>query len=178
MRKQSIVTRKGDKGYTYAYSGDKLSKDDLRLEVTGTMDELCSFLGMAKSLVEDKSGRNILEKIQRDLFSLGTQISGLNSKKLKRKIASGNIGYLEDKIESLEKRFPLKNFVLPGDNLISSTLHVARTVARRLERRVIALRNTEKLKDKDILIYLNRLSDLVFLLACRYSSEKNRQLNP
>lgn len=178
MRKQSIVTRKGDKGYTYVYSGDKLSKDDLRLEVTGTMDELCSFLGMAKSLIEDKSGRNILEKIQRDLFSLGTQISGLNSKKLKRKIASGDIGCLEDEIESLEKRFPLKNFVLPGDNLISSTLHVARTVARRLERRIVTLRNKEKFKDKDILIYLNRLSDLVFLLACRYSSKKKRQLNP
>lgn len=170
MRKRSIVTKKGDKGHTYTCSGDKLSKDDLRLEATGTTDELCSFLGMAKSLIEDKSGRNILEKIQGDLFSLGTRISGLNSKKLKRRIASRDIGYLEDKIESLEKRFPLKNFVLPGDNLTSSTLHVARTVARRLERRIMALRNKEKLKD--ILIYLNRLSDLMFLLACRYSSEK------
>jgi len=97
----------------------------------------------------------------------------MGSKNLKRrKITSNNIKYLEDKIEKLEKRFPFKNFVLAGDNLVSSVLHVSRTVARRLERRVVALRNKEKLRNKNILVYLNRLSDLIFLLACRYSSEK------
>jgi len=171
MRRQSIVTKKGDRGYTYPYSGDKLSKDDLRLEVVGTMDELCSFLGMAKSLVKDKSGKNILRKIQKDLFTLGTQISGLGSKKLKRRITSKNIRYLEDRIKKLEKRFPFKDFVLPGDNLVSSTLHVARTITRRLERRAVTLRNKGKFKSKNILVYLNRLSDLIFLLACRYSPE-------
>ncbi len=172
-RKQSIVTKKGDKGYTYVYSGDKLPKDDLNLEVVGTIDELCSFLGMAKSLIIDKTGENVLERIQKDLFTIGDQISGMGSKNLKRrKITSNNIKYLEDKIEKLEKRFPFKNFVLAGDNLVSSVLHVSRTVARRLERRVVALRNKEKLRNKNILVYLNRLSDLIFLLACRYSSEK------
>ena len=171
-RKQSIVTRKGDEGYTYVYSGDKLSKDDLRLEVTGTMDELSSLLGVAKSLIKDKSGKDILEKIQRDLFILATQISGLGSKKLKTRITTMNIRYLEDKIEELEKRFPFRNFVLAGDNLVSSTLHVVRTVVRRLERIVVALRNKEKFRNRNILIYLNRLSDLMFLLAYRYSSEK------
>ena len=168
-RGQSIVTKIGDKGYTYLYSGDKLPKDDLRLEAIGTMDELGSFLGMAKSLVEDKSGKNILERIQRDLFILGTQISGLGSKKLKRRVTSKNIQYLEQRIKELEKRFLFKDFVLPGDNLVSSVLHVARTIARRLERRVVALRNKEKFKNKNIIVYLNRLSDLIFLLACRYS---------
>jgi len=81
---------------------------------------------------------------------------------------------LEDKIEKLEKRFPFKDFVLPGDNLVSSTLHIGRTVARRLERRVVALRNKEKFKDKNIIIYLNRLSDLMFLLAIQYSSKRSR----
>ena len=127
---------------------------------------------MTKSLIKDKYGKDILEKIQKDLFNLGTQISGLNSKKLKRGITSRNIGYLEKKVEKLEKRFPFKNFVLPGDNLVSSTLHVSRTVARRLERRAAALRDREEFRNKNILIYLNRLSDLLFLLACRYSSEK------
>ncbi len=168
-RGQSIVTKIGDKGYTYLYSGDKLPKDDLRLEAIGTMDELGSFLGMAKSLVEDKSGKNILERIQRDLFILETQISGLGSKKLKRRVTSKNIQYLEQRIKELEKRFLFKDFVLPGDNLVSSVLHVARTIARRLERRVVALRNKEKFKNKNIIVYLNRLSDLIFLLACRYS---------
>ena len=171
-RKQSIVTRKGDKGYTYVYSGDKLSKDDLRLEVTGTMDELSSFLGMAKSLIKNKDGKDILDKVQKDLFILGSQVSGVGSKKLKREITSKNIRYLENEIEKLEKRFPFKKFVLAGDNLVSSTLHIARTVARRLERRVVALGNKEKYRNKNILVYLNRLSDLLFLLACQYSSEK------
>ena len=167
--KQSIVTGQGDGGYTYPYSGHKLRKDDLRLEVVGTMDELSSFLGMAKSLIKDKDGRNILEKIQHDLFTVGSQVSGRGSKNLKRKIASGNIRYLEKEIGELEKKFPFKNFVLPGDNLVSSTLHVARTITRRLERRAVTLRNKEKFEGKDILIYLNRLSDLLFLLACRFS---------
>lgn len=171
-KRQSIVTGKGDEGYTYVYSGDKLRKDDLKLEAVGTMDELCSFLGMAKSLVKDKSGRDILEKIQRDLFTIGGQISGLNSKRLKRGITFGNIQYLEKRIEKLEKRFPFKDFVLPGDNLVSSVLHVSRTVTRRLERRVVTLRDKEKFNNKNITIYLNRLSDLIFLLACRYSSGK------
>ena len=110
---RSIVTKKGDRGYTYPYSGGKLSKDDLRLEVVGTMDELSSFLGMAKSLIIDKSGKNILERIQKDLFILGTQISGLGSKKSKRRIASKNIQYLEQRIKELEKIFPFKKFCVP-----------------------------------------------------------------
>ena len=170
MKAQSIVTKIGDRGYTYPCSGYKSSKDDLKLEVIGTMDELSSFLGMAKSLVKDKSGKNILEKIQKDLFDLGTPVSRPGSKKSKRGIIPKNIQYLEQTIKELEKRYPFKDFVLPGNNLVSSTLHVTRTVARRLERRAVALGNKEKFKDKNILIYLNRLSDLIFLLACRYDA--------
>jgi len=171
-QRQNIVTGIGDKGYTYLCSGDKLSKADLRLEVVGTIDELSSFLGVAKSLNKDKKGRDILEKIQEDLFILGNRVSGTGSKNLTRKISSRNIRYLEDRIKELEKKLSFKGFVLPGDNPISSTLHVARTVARRLERRVVALENKQKFKDRNILIYLNRLSDLMFLLACQYSSGK------
>ena len=83
--KQGIVTKRGDQGYTYVYSGDKLGKDDLKLEAIGTMDELNSFLGMAKSLVRDEKGKNILEKIQKDLFNLESQISGMGSGKSKSK---------------------------------------------------------------------------------------------
>ena len=169
-RKRSIATGRGDRGYTYVYSGDKLSKDDLRLEVAGTIDELSSFLGMAKSLVEDKSGKDILEKIQNDLFVVGSQISGLGYKKKKKIISSRHIKYLEDEIEKLEGRYVFKDFVLPGESLASSTLHIARSVARRLERRMVTLINKEKLKSQDALVYLNRLSDLLFLLACQYSS--------
>jgi len=171
-RKKSIVTKKGDAGYTYVCSGEKLRKDDLRIEAVGTIDELSSFMGMAKSMVEDKNLRDILEKLQRDLLILGTQISGLNSKKLKRKITSRHTRYLEGKIEELEKKFSFENFVLTGDDLVSSTLHVVHTVARRLERRVVALKNKTEFEDKNVLVYLNRLSDLIFLLACQCSCEQ------
>jgi cob(I)alamin adenosyltransferase len=171
-RKKSIVTRRGDAGYTYVHSGEKLRKDDLRLEAVGTIDELGSFIGMAKSLVKDKNLRDILKKLQRDLLILGTQISGLNSKKLKRKITSKYTRYLESKIEELEKKFSFENFVLPGDDLVSSILHVVHTVARRLERRVVALKSKTEFEDKNVLVYLNRLSDLFFLLACECSCEQ------
>jgi len=111
-RKKSIVTRKGDAGYTYVHSGNKLRKDDLRIEAIGTIDEFSSFIGMAKSLVEDKNLKDILEKLQRDLLILGTQIYGLGFKKSKRKITSRHTRYLEGKIEELEKKFSFENFVL------------------------------------------------------------------
>jgi len=123
-------------------------------------------------MVEGKNLRDILEKLQRDLLILGTQISGLNSKKSKRKITSRHARYLEVKIEELEKNFAFENFVLPGDNLVSSTLHVVHTVARRLERRVVALKNKTEFEGKNVLVYLNRLSDLIFLLACQCSCEQ------
>ena len=168
-RIDSIVTKKGDNAYTYALSGRKLPKDDLRLEVVGTIDELSSFIGMAKSLTRDKGGKDTLEKIQNDLFIVGSRISGIGSKRAERKALSKYVRYLENEIKKLEETYPFRDFVLAGSNLLSATLHVARTVARRLERRVVALRNKKKFKDKNILVYLNRLSDLIFLLACRYS---------
>lgn len=171
-RKKSIVTRRGDAGYTYVHSGEKLRKDDSRLEAVGTIDELSSFIGMAKSLVKDKNLKDILEKLQRDLLILGTQISGLNSKKLKRKITSRHTRYLERKIEKLEKGFSFENFVLTGDNLASSALHIVHTITRRLERRVVVLTNETRFEDKNVLVYLNRLSDLFFLLACECSCEQ------
>ncbi len=172
----SIVTKKGDKGYAYALSGHKLPKDDLRLEAAGTIDELSSFLGMAKSLIRDEGGKDILKRVQNNLFIVGGRISGGSSQKSGRNSLFKYVKYLEKEIGKLEKKYHFRNFVLPGNNLCSATLHVVRTIARRLERRVVALRNKEGIEDDDILIYLNRLSDLLFLLACRYSSENFRRL--
>jgi len=170
--KRSIVTKRGDEGYSYVYSGAKLRKDDLRFEAVGTIDELSSFLGLAKSLIKKKNGKDILERIQRNLFVLGSEISALDSKKTKSKFNSNYIRYLEKRIEALERGIIFKDFVLVGDNLISSILHITRTIARRLERRVVALKSAEGFKNKNILIYLNRLSDLMFLLAYKYSFKK------
>jgi len=171
-RKKSIVTKKGDAGYTFARSGERLRKDDLSLEVVGTIDELSSFTGLAKSLVKDKNLRNILKKIQKDLLILGTQISERNSKKSKGTISPKHTQYLERKIEKLEKGFSLGSFVLAGDDLASSALHIVHTITRRLERRVVALKNKTEFEDKNVLVYLNRLSDLIFLLACQCSCEQ------
>ncbi len=148
----------------------------------GTIDELSSFLGMAKRLIKNKKDKSILERIQNDLFIVGRQIFGLDSRKPKQKTSSQSIRYLEntikkleDKIRKLEKQYPFSNFVLAGDNLPSAVLHASRTVARRLERRAVALRNKRGLKDEDILVYLDKLSDLLFSLACRYNSKNLRR---
>jgi ATP:cob(I)alamin adenosyltransferase len=170
---KSVVTKKGDEGYTYAYSGYRLGKDDLRIETIGRMDELNAFLGMAKSLIKDKKGKDILERIQNDLFIMETQFSGEGSKRVKKHISPDDIVHLEDDIKRLEKKFRFTGFIIPGDNLLSSVLHVARTLARRVEHEMVFLRNKKISKGKNILIYLNRLSDLLFLLACRYSFKKS-----
>jgi cob(I)alamin adenosyltransferase len=171
-KKKSIVTGKGDEGYTYTRSGEKIRKDDIRLEVTGTIDELSSFIGLAKSLVKHPPLKDILRKIQKDLLVLGAQVSGEIPKKLKEKINIKHIQYLEETINELEKNLRFANFVLTGDDLTSSALHIDHTVARRLERRVITLTNQTDLDDKNVLIYLNRLSDLFFLLACKCSCKE------
>jgi cob(I)alamin adenosyltransferase len=172
IRPKSVVTKKGDKGYTRAYSGHRLGKDDLRIEAVGTLDELNAFLGMAKSLVRDKKGKYILEKIQNDLFVMETQFSGEGLKKINKGISAEHIIYIETEITRLEKKFRFTGFVIPGDNLPSSVLHVARTVARRAEHEMVFLKNKGIFKSRNILVYLNRLSDLLFLLACRYSFKK------
>lgn len=170
-KKHSIVTKIGDEGYTYVYSGQKLSKDDLRLEVVGTMDELHSFLGLAKSLVKEEKGKDIIEQVQKDLFIVGSQVSGGQSKKVKKKVSSKQVEYLELQIKDLEQGIQFNNFVLPGANQVSATLHVVRSITRRLERRIVALERKQKAKAAEILVYVNRLSDLLFLLACRYESD-------
>lgn len=181
--KKSIVTGKGDTGYTYTLSGDKIRKDDILLEVVGTIDELSSFIGLAKSLSKNKTTEDVLDKIQRDLLILGTQICKGNSNKLKKNIGREHIQYLECKIEKLEEHLSFDNFVLTGDDLPSSSLHILHTVTRRLERRVVTLTDETDFEDKNVLVYLNRLSDLLFLLACdcsckqRIKSRKNKAIS-
>lgn len=171
-KKKSIVTGKGDNGYTYVLSGKKLRKDDINLEVVGTIDELSSFIGLAKSLVKKKNTKRILDKIQRDLLVLGSQICKESPQKQKKKINREHIRYLESKIEKLEEHLSFDNFVLTGDDLPSSSLHILHTVTRRLERRVVTLISQTGFEDKNVLVYLNRLSDLFFLLACECSCEQ------
>jgi ATP:cob(I)alamin adenosyltransferase len=175
----SITTKKGDKGLTQLACGRKVGKDDIRIDACGTLDELCSFLGLAKSLIKNRSTKKLLEDIQKDLFVLGaeiaTQAKFLN--RLKERIDNNYVKRLEDNIKHLERELKLKEccFLLPGENFISGTLDVARTIARRAERKIVTLKNKKILKNPQILIYLNRLSNLLYLLA-RVCEKKHHRL--
>jgi cob(I)alamin adenosyltransferase len=165
----SIVTKTGDKGKTGLYRGKRVSKDDIRIEVCGSLDELCSFLGLAKSLAGDKKTRAILEDIQRDVFLVGSEVATetRHTRKLKSSISPPHICKLEEHIERMERNVNLKDrcFVLPGDNAAAATVDIARAVARRVERRLVTFSRKGLLRNAHVLVYLNRLSDLLFILS-------------
>jgi ATP:cob(I)alamin adenosyltransferase len=164
-----ISTKTGDNGVTSLLYDGRVGKDSLRVEAYGTLDELCSFLGLAKSNLRNKKEKGLIEKIQADLFIIGSEIVTKTSflRKLKRKINEKDISYLESMIEKIEEKHPLKEhcFLLPGENRLSAALDTARTVARRAERRTVTLTRKGMIKNHLILIYLNRLSDLLYLLT-------------
>lgn len=172
----TITTKIGDKGFTSLLFGGCDKKDSLRIESCGALDELCSFLGLAKSLIKDKNGKILIENIQKDLFVIGAEIGTKESfiYKLNRRISRKDIKSLEALIASFEGKYTSKHcqFVLPGENTISAVLDIARTMARKAERRAVALKNKKFLKNPGIIIYMNRLSDLLFLMARYYGKCK------
>lgn len=165
----TISTKKGDKGTTSLYRGGRVSKDNIRIEACGTMDELSSFLGLAKSIAKARRVKKVINLIQQDLVLIGTEIATKPkfTPKLKEKISKDHIDRLEVAIDRLEKKinFDKNCFSVPGDNVTSSTLDISRTIARRLERNTTTLKKKNMLKNRYILVYLNRLSDLLYLLA-------------
>lgn len=177
VKLNKIYTKFGDLGKTMLVGGKNVKKTDLRVEVYGTIDELNSVLGITRTYIEnDRLNPNsklgpLVKKLQQRLFDLGSEIAspaGENPYNLPF-IADKDITFLENKIDELNSLLSeLKSFVLPGGNQINATLHLARTIARRAERQAWKLKEKEPLSDK-ALIYLNRLSDLFFVMA-RYSS--------
>jgi ATP:cob(I)alamin adenosyltransferase len=173
-----ITTKKGDQGITSLYSGERVSKDDIRVEAYGTLDELCSFLGLSKSLIKNRKAKRLLESIQQDLFVIGAELA-VNRKffsKLEKRINNSYIGRLEKITVDLEKKKQFKEccFYLPGENCVCATLDIARTVTRRAERLVVTLKKKGILLNSFILIYLNRLSDLLYLLARSYGKNHRK----
>ena len=173
-----IVTKTGDKGRTSLLWGGRVAKDDLMVEAYGTVDELCSFLGLAKSLAPEKRVKGIIEDIQKDLFVIGAEAASRPRfiHKLAERIGEFHIKRLEKIINQFEavKSFEECCFYLPGESLLSSSLDVARTVARRAERRLVALKRKKILKNDNCVIYLNRASDLLYLLARSYDETSRR----
>ena len=164
MRINRVYTKTGDQGQTSLVGGARVSKASLRVDAYGDVDELNSVIGLARAQVNDKTVDEVLGLIQNDLFTLGADLASPSE------IAVPRIGEsFVKKLEELADRFlaelePLKEFILPGGSEVGAVLHLARTVARRSERRAVALSEIEELNAETI-VYLNRLSDLLFILA-------------
>jgi cob(I)alamin adenosyltransferase len=163
-----IYTRTGDSGTTGLFGGARVDKDVEKVEAYGSVDELNACLGVACALAGPGELARALEGIQSDLFTLGAElgcVAGREDKLGMRLIDAGDATRLEGLIDAAEAKLePLKNFILPGGSPVAASLHVARTVCRRAERRVITARRSGPVRD-EVIHYLNRLSDLLFVLA-------------
>ena len=169
-----IYTKKGDKGETSLLGGSKVNKDNIRLEAYGTVDELNAFIGYIHDQEISENHKAILLKIQNQLFNLGSVLSfdGKKSQINLPEITKRNIQMLETEIDRMEEKLAtLKDFILPSGHAISSLCHIARTICRRAERRVVELQAKEKISS-NCLEYLNRLSDYLFVLARGILKEK------
>jgi cob(I)alamin adenosyltransferase len=164
LRITRVYTRTGDTGETSLVDGSRVSKDDLRVTAYGEVDELNSVLGLARAWAEDEQVASILEEMQNDLFIVGADLATPHGTEVPRVIQE-MVDHQEQLIdELLEELEPLREFILPGGTLAGSALHLARAVARRAERGVVTLAYREEL-NANCLRYLNRVSDLLFVLA-------------
>lgn len=155
-----IYTKTGDDGKTSLGTGDRIHKNSIRVCACGDIDELSSTIGLASSFSCDKHLKDMLQDIQYDLYLLASCTAELNSCFNEKKIIK-----LETIIDDISPSLkPLKNFIIPGGNKLASMLHLARTVCRRTERSCICLSKQEPIA-KNTIPYLNRLSDLLFILA-------------
>jgi cob(I)alamin adenosyltransferase len=164
-----IYTKTGDKGETGLFGGERVSKNSLRIETYGTIDELNAFIGLTVIEVSDNSVKNLLQIIQNWLFSIGADLAtpdNENTKKLNVfRTPEEYYLYIEKEIDNYESKLDeLRNFILPGGTKGAALLHICRTITRRAERMVVALNSTVKIGN-NIIIFLNRLSDLFFVLA-------------
>ena len=165
-----IYTRTGDRGDTGLFGGGRVAKNDPRVEAYGDVDELNAHLGLARAIEMMPRIDEVIVPIQRDLFALGALLATPDHAKMHEQLAKARID--DDRVAQLERAIdqgeeelePLRAFIVPGGTPKSAALHVARTVCRRAERRVISLAQTTELPSL-VVIYLNRLSDLLFVLA-------------
>jgi cob(I)alamin adenosyltransferase len=168
-----IYTKTGDRGDTSLFGGQRVPKDALRIEAYGTVDELNTVLGIIRSDNADPEIDAILGEIQEQLFELGADLATPRSteKKVVERIDQRDVDELEKVIDALDPQLkPLRSFVLPGGSPVSARVHFARTVCRRAERIIVRLSRNEDIGGM-ITVYLNRLSDLLFVLA-RYVNRK------
>lgn len=171
-----IYTKKGDKGETSLWGGVRVPKYSLRVETYGTVDELDSLLGVVGSKLKRGKIKKELEKIQHDLLLIGSTLANPQADSLPQ--LSKRVEEFELLIDELTEKMPvLRNFILPGGGEAGALLHFARTLCRRVERRVVQL-NSEEGVDEHIIKYFNRFSDLLFTLArfMNYSQKKKETI--
>lgn len=177
MKKSMVYTRTGDKGTTSLVGGQRVSKADVRLESYGTVDELNSHIGLLISLLHNEHDQEVLTHVQNLLFVVG---SNLATDQSNTELRQASVVHLEE-IEALEHEIdvidaalpPLRAFVLPGGCQASAQCHVCRTVCRRAERRILALCEQAEVQP-ELLQYVNRLSDYLFVLARKINIDEKK----
>jgi cob(I)alamin adenosyltransferase len=167
----SVYTKKGDRGETSMYDPansqmKRISKDSLRVWAIGSVDEVNSFLGVCATLTTDLKQKNKLERIQKDLFTIGSILAGA-----KLAFPISKVKFLEKEIDTMEGQLPtLKNFILPGGSPLAAHVQYVRTLTRRAERRIVSLNKIEPVKPT-VMQYMNRLSDYFFVLS-RFANQQ------
>lgn len=170
-----IYTKTGDDGTTALVGGTRVKKNDVRVEAYGTMDELNAHIGLLGEMAT--SYREELKKVQRNLFTIQTLLACENGEMRVRmpQIKAEEVSQIEELIDQMQATLPpLKTFVLPGGSMAGAQCHVARTICRRAERRVVDLAEIEEVDEK-IMRYINRLSDYLFVLSRRLTLDKGAE---
>ena len=179
-----IYTKTGDKGTTALFGGTRVPKDHIRIESYGTVDELNSYIGLIRDQEIDSHYKKILIEIQDRLFTVGAILATPPEKEVKKNgelrlqnlgITESDIELLENEIDSMEEALPpMTHFVLPGGHTTVSYCHIARCVCRRAERLAVHLDHNEPVSEI-VIMYLNRLSDYLFVLARKLSNDLNAE---
>ena len=166
---QKIYTKTGDAGKTSLIGGTKVSKNNIRIETYGTIDELNSYIGLVSDHCNVDPSKNILKEIQDRLFTSGSSLACDPDKEQKLKIPDlkeTDVELLEKEIDKMNEALPeMKHFILPGGHIAVSTIHIARCVCRRAERWCVNMQEQNLFIEPLVIKYLNRLSDYLFVLA-------------
>lgn len=165
-----IYTKTGDKGQTSLYDGNRVDKDSIRVESYGTLDELNSYIGLCINYAKEED-KKLLFEIQKELFHVSGELATKNNNKLGKLVVEEDVKRLENIIDKyVNKTEQINAFIIPGTSLVSANLHIARTICRRAERRIITLSKVEEI-NPFLIKYINRLSDALYAIA-RYNEEK------
>ena len=161
-----IYTRTGDEGKTGLVGGARISKDSSRVVAYGNVDEFNSVLGLVRAVSQNREINSLLEELQRDLFTVGADLaSPSEDSRTVPRITKDMVASMEKTIDKFQEELPsLKVFILPSGGQAGALLHFARSVARRAERNIVALARTDKINE-NLIPYMNRLSDLLFVIA-------------